>query len=291
MPSIPELARGRGSLPEDPRAGAAETTEAPARARWRLSNLSRTKQRIVVWGGIIVAWQIFGMIAGPFFFASFTATVQGFYEIVAEGHLGPLGLSLRQLLIGYGLAVVVGVPAGIFIGASWIGEASIALYVRALFVTSLEAMLPFLIILVGSDLQLRVAVVFLFAVLYITINTTAGVRDVDVRYLETARAFGASWFAVARKVIVYSALPYIFAGLRIGWGFAVKGMVIAELWVVTGIGRVLVDLGGTRQLDKYFALALLIVSIGGLGGWVLRRIQRFIAPWSEVSGGAGLRRS
>lgn len=258
----------------------------PVRRAWRaLSGLSKTWQRVVVWGGLILAWQIFGMIVGPFFFASFTDTIRGGYELAAAGNLNPLLDSLRQLLIGFGLAALVGIPAGIFIGWSWVGEATLGLYVRALLVTSLEALLPFLIILAGSELRFRVVVVFLFAVLYITLNTTAGVRDVDRGFIETARSFGASRLQLARKVILVAAIPYVFAGLRLGWGFSVKGMVIAELWVATGTGKILIDLGGQRQLDKYFALALIIVMMGAFGSFVLRALQKRIAPWAAVSAG------
>lgn len=257
----------------------------PARRRRRLSDLSRTQQRIVVWGGLLVTWQVFGTLVGPFFFASVTDTIGGLAEIVSAGHLTVILESFRQLLIGYALAVVVGLPAGLFIGASMIGEATLGVYVRALFVTSLEALLPFLIILVGSELQLRVVVVFLFSVLYITINTTAGVRDVDMRFIETARSFGASSLQLARQVILPAAVPYVFAGLRLGFGFAVKGMVIAELWVTTGTGKLLVDLGGQRRLDQYFAIALLIVAVGATGSWAIRRLQRVVAPWAAVSKG------
>jgi len=264
---------------------------APRQRSW-FSRQSKTTQRLVVWGGLLVAWQIFGMLAGPFFFASLTQTVGGFVELAREGDLAPIAKSFEQLFLGYGLAVVVGIPAGIFIGSSLFGEAALGMYVRALFVTSLEALLPFLIIVVGSGLELRVTVVFLFAVLYITMNTAAGVRDVEARYIETARSFGVRGVQLARKVIVHASLPYIFAGLRLGFGFAVKGMVIAELWVTTGTGKLLVDLGGQRQLDKYFAIAIAIVLVGVVGSWLIQWVQKVIAPWSEIQGGVrGLRRS
>jgi len=80
-------------------------------------------------------------------------------------------------------------------------------------------------------------------------------------------------------------VPYVFAGLRLGFGFAVKGMVIAELWVTTGTGKLLVDLGGQRRLDQYFAIALLIVAVGAFGSWVIRRLQRVVAPWAAISKG------
>jgi len=247
--------------------------------------MSKLQQRVVVWGGLLAAWQIFGTISGPFFFASVTDTVAGLFELASNGDLNELLVSFRQLLIGFGLAVLVGIPGGIIIGSSLIGEAALGVYVRALFVTSLEALLPFLIIAVGSGLELRVTVVFLFAVLYITMNTAAGVRDVDPRFIETARSFGCGQVELALKVIVYDALPYIFAGLRLGFGFAVKGMVIAELWVTTGTGKLLVDLGGSRQLGMYFAMALLIIAVGALGSWLIQILQRMVAPWSEIQAG------
>lgn len=278
MPSTanPAAARGRAAAPDAARSG---------RSRPRLSNLSRGRQRLIVWGGLLIAWQVFGMIAGPFFFASVTDTVRGLVELVSDGQLLKLVKSFEQLLIGYALAVAVGIPAGIYIGSSWVGEATLGVYVRALFVTSLEALLPFLIILVGSSLQFRVVVVFLFAVLYITINTTAGVRDVDRGFVETARSFGASRLEMARKVILPASIPFVFSGLRLGWGFAVKGMVIAELWVATGTGKLLIDLGGTRQLDRYFAIALLIVVVGAVGSSLIRLAQRAVAPWAAIAHG------
>jgi ABC-type nitrate/sulfonate/bicarbonate transport system permease component len=261
----------------------------PESRRKAFSSLSRGQQRLVVWGGLIIAWQLFGMAVGTFYFASATETVSALFSMMADGTLSPLVTSFRQLLIGFALAVAVGVPAGIFIGSSFFGEAALGMYVRALFVTSLEALLPFLILVAGSGLQLRVTVVFLFAVVYITMNTTAGVRNVDPGHIETARAFGANPLQVAYKVILWDSLPYIFAGLRLGFGFAVKGMVVAELWVTTGTGKLLVDLGGTRQLDKYFAIALLIVAVGALGTWLIRMLQHLVTPWAVTTSDATTR--
>lgn len=265
---------------------AAEPSVRPRRrGRGRLDSLSPTRQRIVVWGGLLVAWQIFGMISGPFFFASVTDTVGGLVTFVDHGNMGHFFTSFRQLLIGFGLALAVGIPCGVFVGGSQAGDATLGIYVRALFVTSLEALLPFLILLFGSALQFRIVVVFLFAVLYVTINTAAGVRQVDPHYLETARAFGASRLQIARTVVLPSAVPYVFAGIRLGWGFAVKGMVIAELWVTTGLGKVLRNLGENRDLDQYFAIALLIVAVGAAGSALIQRMQRVVAPWSSIHRG------
>ncbi len=70
------------------------------------------------------------MAVGTFYFASATQTVTALFSMIADGTLAPLATSFRQLLIGFAMAVAVGVPAGIFIGSSFFGEAALGMYVR-----------------------------------------------------------------------------------------------------------------------------------------------------------------
>ncbi len=197
--------------------------------------------------------------------------------------------SLSQLLVGFVLAVIVGLPLGLVIGGSRVGEAAFGHYVNALYVTSKEALLPLLIILLGVGFEYRVGVVFLFSVLYMIVSVAAGMRDVDPNLLETARSFGASRAQVGRFVAMPSMVPFIFAGLRLAYGFAIKGMILAELWVLGGTGRLLADLGLNRDLDQYFAAAVIIALVGVAGSWGLQMMERRVAPWSTSTRGLGRR--
>jgi ABC-type nitrate/sulfonate/bicarbonate transport system permease component len=85
-------------------------------------------------------------------------------------------------------------------------------------------------------------------------------------------------------VVLPSMVPFLFAGLRLGFGAALKGMVLAELWVITGTGGLLVQLGGERRLAAYFALGLLVSATGVLGAQLIRRIERLVAPWTAFRG-------
>ncbi len=184
-------------------------------------------QRLVVWGLIVLVWEILGIIVGPFFLPRFSQVFISMFAAFALGDMTTLSGSLVQMFVGFGLAAAVGVPIGLIMGRSRLVDWVLGIYVNALFVTSMEALLPFIIILVGTEFKFRVVVVFLFAIFYVIINTAAGVRAVDPKLLETASAFCTPRLRLFTRIIMPAALPYIITGLRLGLGHAVKGMVIA----------------------------------------------------------------
>ena len=73
------------------------------------------------------------------------------------------------------------------------------------------------------------------------------------------------------------------AGFRLGLGHAVKGMVIAELWIIVDTGKRLIDLGFARRLIEYFALALWIVIFGAISNQILLILQKRLTPWGPTS--------
>jgi ABC-type nitrate/sulfonate/bicarbonate transport system permease component len=255
----------------------ARSRRAPERlrpGRWRGLLSNRWLHRAVVWGGLIGLWYAFAVWKGPFFMATPGATIGGLGRLASEGYLPTLATTLRQLSVGFGLAVAVGIPVGLLMGSVRAIDDFLAPYVNTLFVTSKEALLPFLITLFGVALQFRVAVVFLFAVFFIIMNTAAGVRGVDHGLLETARAFGVPRRRILTKVVLPASLPYVIAGLRLGLATAIKGMVIAELWVTAGVGLLLKNFGAFRRLDMFFALSAVIIAIGVLSTSLLLLVER-----------------
>lgn len=238
-------------------------------------------QRAVVWGGLLVAWQIVAGIAGSFFLPSVPDISAGFWTVITGGDLGGVLTSYRQMLIGFGLAVAIGVPVGLMIGLSAVFRAAFGWIVDVLFVTSLVALLPFLIILAGTDLEFRVLVVLLFSIFYLIMNPAAGVRSVEPGLREMATSYRASRWRMARSVIAPSVLPFILAGMRLGMGQAIQGMIVAELWISAGTGRRLSALGLARELGEFFALAALIVILGVLLIQVFVWLQKRLTPWAN----------
>lgn len=238
-------------------------------------------QRVVVWGGILAIYEFAAFRVGDFFLPRLGDIVAGYRAIVADGGIGELVASYRQMLAGFALAVAVGVPLGLLIGVSAVARAAFGWIVDALFVTSLAAVIPFIIMLAGTDFSFRITVVFLFASFYLIMNPAAGVRSVDPELREMARSFNASRWRTVRSIVTPSVLPFVLAGMRLGMGQAVQGMVIAELWISVGTGRSLQSLGLARKLGEFFALASLVVIVGVALTQLLLLAQRHFTPWAE----------
>ena len=142
------------------------------------------------------------------------------------------------------------------------------------------AFVPVLILWFGLGVESRIAVVFLFAVFVIIINTMTGVKQVDTVLIEMARSFGAREREVFFKIILPAALPAIMAGLRLGIGRAVKGMVTAEmLLTLTGIGAMIMQYGSSFATDSLFAVILTILLIALLTMRAVQWLDRRLTGW------------
>jgi ABC-type nitrate/sulfonate/bicarbonate transport system permease component len=129
-------------------------------------------------------------------------------------------------------------------------------------------------------MESRIAVVFLFAIFVIIINTMTGVKQVDTVLLEMARSFGAREREIFFKIMLPAALPAIMAGLRLGMGRAVKGMVTAEmLLTLTGIGAMIMQYGSSFATDSLFAVILTILLVALLAMKAVQWIDRRLTGW------------
>ena len=122
--------------------------------------------------------------------------------------------------------------------------------------------------------------VFLFAIFVIIINTMTGVKQVDAVLMEMARSFGAREREIFFKIMLPAALPAIMAGLRLGMGRAVKGMVTAEmLLTLTGIGAMIMQYGSSFATDSLFAVILTILMVALVAMKAVQWIDRRLTGW------------
>jgi ABC-type nitrate/sulfonate/bicarbonate transport system permease component len=191
-----------------------------------------------------------------------------------------LWVSAQELLLGFALAVIVGVPLGVLMGRNRLLRQALEPYIMALYSTPQVAFFPLLILLLGFTVQSKAALVFLGAVFPIVINTTAGVIGTDPRMIEMARSFTASDGAVFWKVILPAALPTISTGLRLAVGRALIMVFVAELVSSTeGLGYVIVRAGATFDTPRLFAGVLIFTLLGVLLGWGTQMLERRLLPW------------
>jgi NitT/TauT family transport system permease protein len=193
------------------------------------------------------------------FLASPLAIVEVAYEqFFVTGDIYPnILVSLKEAVLGFGLAIVFGVLLGLGMGRFDRLRRVLEPFVMALYSTPSVALLPLFVLWLGIGLWSKVLIVFLGGIFAILVNTMAGVRGVNPRLIETARAFTASEAEIFLYVILPASTPYIVAGIRLAIGRILISVFVAELYASNqGIGFVITQAGATYNT----ALMLMAIS-------------------------------
>jgi NitT/TauT family transport system permease protein len=182
-------------------------------------------------------------------------------------------ISNQALVVGFAIALAIGVPLGLAIGRFPTLERIANVYLNVLLVAPMAAIIPLLIMSVGLGFASRVILIVMFAILVMVINARTGVRQVDPQLIEMARSFGASEIQLWRRILLPGALPAIMSGIRISIGRAVEGMVIVELLMVSvGIGGLVLTFRGRFQGDMLYGTIVYVI----LEAFVLLAVARWI---------------
>lgn len=233
---------------------------------------------------LALLWEIAGRTGNSRLLPPLSIVVVAWFELLVSGQLfRALSISLQAMALGYVLSVLFGVPLGLLMGRYRRLESFLDIYMTALLTVPMISFIPFLVIAFGLGLHSRVWIVFLFAFVIIAINTTAGVRNVDATLTEMARSFGARESDLFLKVIVPAALPMIMAGLRLGMGRAVLGMVTSELILaVVGFGAMLMTFSASYNSPALFATILTIVLLAVALLAFIQYLDRRLMPWRNA---------
>lgn len=258
---------------------AAQRAERRPLARWVITTISLICA--------LILWEIFGRNINPIFGSYPSAIAVAFWHLAVSGQLwSALADSLRPFVVGYALAIIIGVPLGLFIGSFRTAEAALGIYLTAGYAMPLVALVPLLVLWLGLGFAVKAAVVFLMAVFPICINSWLGVTAVPKTLIEVGKSFVAPDWVILRRIILPATLPYIMAGIRLAVGRAVVGMVIAEFFTtISGLGAVIINSANNFDTATMFVpiIILMVMAIGlnSFIGWVERRV----APWqAEITG-------
>jgi NitT/TauT family transport system permease protein len=230
---------------------------------------------------LAVLWEVTGRIMDSTLIPPLSRIGAAWWKLLASGKLAAnLTLSLTTLAAGFFLAVSIGIIIGLLMGRFRAVEHFLDLYVNVLMSAPTTAFVPVLIMWFGLGVESRIAVVFLFAVFVIIINTMTGVKQVDSVLVEMARSFCAKEKEIFFKIILPAAMPAIMAGVRLGMGRAVKGMVTAEmLLTLTGIGAMIMQYGSSFATDSLFAVILTILIIAMITMRAVQWLDRRLTGW------------
>jgi NitT/TauT family transport system permease protein len=263
--------------------GTVSVAELEARGRQR-----RQRETTLVLGaqiliglGLLAGMYLLNITAGKLFMPRPDDVLAQSVKLWSDGTmLKALGESLTVLLLGYLVSAVTGIGLGIFLGGFRFAGRVFDPFVNALNSTPGAAFIPLIVVWFGLYTEAKVVLVWNAAFFPILINTAAGIANANRELVEMGRAFGASRRVLFRDVMLPDALPSILSGLRIGAAIATVGTVIAELTMAqSGLGGLLAQAGNRFQMDKYFAVVIVLMILGTAITASLRWAERRIGRW------------
>ncbi|MFC8126566.1 ABC transporter permease [Streptomyces sp. NPDC057302] len=235
-------------------------------------------------------WELYARERGGLLLPGFAQTVRATAGLLADAELWhALAVSNQALVLGFALALLVGVPAGIVLGRFRLIERYADVYLNILLVTPMAAIIPLLVMSVGVGLTSRILLVTVFSVVMVIVNCRTGVRQVDPSLIEMARSFGARERQIWTRILLPGALPAIMTGARLGIGRAVTGMVIVELLMVSdGLGGLILKYRGLLKAPELYGTVVIILAealfLISLARWGENKVTRWAR--TQTAGGA-----
>jgi sulfonate transport system permease protein len=285
------------AVPARERARVAPQTSAPALEtftarppRGRAAALARrTGRPLAAYGSplaVLLAWQVASWLGAlPDTTAASPIDVGRaavhLWQVGAPSTLGEdLRVSLTRALAGLALGVSAGAVAAVVAGLSRVGEHVLNGPVQILNTIPFLALLPLMIMWFGIGEASKVLLIALGAGVPVYLNLFGGIRDVDARLVEMARAAGAGRRRLITRVLLPGALPAALVGLRFALAYSVLGLVVAEqINANSGIGFMITQAQTYQRVDEMF-LGLAIYAVLGLAGdQIVRILERALLTW------------
>lgn len=259
--------------------GAAELR--PRKGLRSLLEPSRLVGTAAILAGLLI-WEIYGRsLDNNIFFPTFGQMVGGLVDLLQTPDFWE---AYRQTLVpfiyGWLTALVAGVLVGLVIGLSPTTRKLTAPYVAFFNALPVSVLVPVVVVAVGIGLVGRSTVVFLFGFFEVLLSTAAGVGYISDDIKDMARSFGMGALRRFRRIVVPGAMPAIMAGLRIGTGRAVVGMVVMELLLVSvGVGRLVSRFRAGFDSPSLYALVFTLAVFGLFALWIMRRLEDRALRW------------
>ncbi|MFW9921288.1 MAG: ABC transporter permease [Candidatus Thorarchaeota archaeon] len=240
---------------------------------------------------LLLLWQLIIMIAtrnrpNPLgLFDVISSFIDLLVEGDAEGHtlLEHTALSLYRVSLGFIIAFLTACPLGIMIGRYRNADAVLGPVVEAMRPIPPIAWIPISLMLFQPNFTgAQVFIIWVGAFFPILINTTAGVKRTKPVHLDVASTFGASETQILSKVILPSAAPEIFAGLRIGFGIGWMCLVAAEIiGGGLGLGYLVIQTEQLGLIGQTVSAMVVIGVIGFLFSYVFLRAERYLLRYRQ----------
>lgn len=250
------------------------------------------KHKIIRWCsllGFFVIWQIFGMLNqeykffNPAFLPSPTDVINVGYQMLLDGTLFQHILaSLWRILMGFAIGTIIAIILGILITRSTLIESIVDPILSLIGPIPVFAFLPLFIIWFGVGEFPKVTLIAYATFLPILTYTIDGLKSINHVLIRSALSLGASEFRVFTKVILKSALPNIFVGMRVSLALTFSALVVAEMMGADkGLGFIIVDARNWFKTGNMFLAAALIGIEYSIMDCALKLVCKRLFKWKR----------
>ena len=190
-------------------------------------------------------------------------------------------VTMYRVLVGFGLALLIGVPLGIFMGTYKVVEGFFEPMVSFVRYMPVSAFIPLFILWIGVGEMEKIAVIFFGSVFSIILMVAVEVSGTRRELLEAAYTLGTSNFGVLKSVILPASMPGILDSIRLVLGWAWSYIIVAELIATqSGIGSVIIESQRMFQIGNIIFGILTIGILGLISDFILKKIGKKMFSWN-----------
>lgn len=223
-------------------------------------------RRLIFFGALIVLWAIIANrhIWDPMLFPSPWRVAQTMGNDFRDGSLlSATAISLRRVLIGYSISLLVGVPLGIVLGRNKVVEETLGSLVSAFQSLPSICWLPLALLWFGLNDRAILFVVVAGSLVSIAIAVQDGVKNLSPTYVKAALTMGTPAWRIYTEVLLPASLPSILTGAKLGWGYAWRALMAGELLFVSlGLGQMLMQGRELADMSQVLAVMVVIMALG-----------------------------
>jgi len=235
-------------------------------------------------GGLLL-WELISrvLVANALFLAAPSQILAAIVALARSGELWKhLSISAIEFALGYVIASVIGIGLGFAMASSAVAKRALQPWISGLYATPTIALAPLFILWLGIGIWSKVLVVIFLVLFPVTINTEAGLRTTSARLIEMLRSFGATPRQIFFKLSLPSAMPFILAGLKLGIGRGLIGVVVAELFGSrAGLGRLISQSADAFNMPELFAGVIILAVAGIVMTAGFTWLERVLVPWTR----------
>jgi NitT/TauT family transport system permease protein len=228
--------------------------------------MANTAKRLAFFAFLIGIWALVAArhVWNPTLFPGPDRVAKTLWEQFHSGALiNATAISLRRVLLGYGISLAIGVPLGILLARQKLLDITVGSLVSGFQSLPSICWLPLALLWFGLNDRAILFVVVAGSLVSITVSVQDGVKNLSPTYVRAAQTMGTPSWRIYTEVLMPASLPAILTGAKLGWGYAWRALMSGELLFVSlGLGQMLMQGRELADMSQVISVMIVIMALG-----------------------------